>query len=56
MVWNSQGGGKDKLFFLHSLVLVRIIQQKWILLEDMFLLENLLTNPITVNCILWEWV
>ena len=34
-----------------------IIWQQCMLLEDMFLLlENLLTNPVTLKSILWEWV
>ena len=40
-----------------SLSLSRIISQLCILLEDMlFLLKNLLTNPVILKYILWEWV
>ena len=66
-VWNSQGGGKDKLFCLHSLVLVNYTTQFKLCTRDytttvypaggQFLLpENLLTNPGILECILWEWV
>ena len=52
-VWNSRGGGKDKLFFpLHSLGLynnnvscLRTVSGK-----------NLLANPVILKCKLWEWV
>ena len=52
-VWNSQGGGKDKLFFpLHSLGLyninvscLRTVSRK-----------NTLANPVILKCKLWEWV
>ena len=65
---NSQGGEKDKLFFLlHSLVLVSYTTQFKLCTRDytttmypavaQFLLpENVLTNPDILECILWEWV
>ena len=64
-VWNSQGGAKDKLFGLHSLVLVNYTTQFKLCTRDyttamypawlQFLLpENLLTNPDIVECIALE--
>ena len=64
-VWNSQGGGKDKLFCLHSLVLVNYTTQFKLCTRDytttmypawgQFLLpETLLTNPDILECKLWE--
>ena len=47
----------EKIFFSTFLSLSRDYIQQCIWLEDMFLLlENLLTNPVILKCILWEWV
>ena len=45
----------EKIFFSTFLSLSRDYIQQCIWLEDMFLLlENLLTNPVILKCILWD--
>ena len=58
-VWNSQGGGKDKVFFFFFSTFLSLSKDYLTTMypgEDKFLLENLLINPVILKCILWQWV
>ena len=67
-VWSSQGGEKDKHFFSLSLKLMlhnkttqlKLCTKDYIITMypawgQFLLLENLLTNPVILKCILWQW-